>query len=150
MPDKTILNNYLGVIVKDGTDVFNGFGIEHSQCISHILRYIKGVYDFVDHSSAREMEDFFQKCIHERNIAIEKDIKSYSEEELDKLYKKFNEIFFKWKYEWMHSDPSTNGVYEDERKLLARFENGNERNQILYFLKDFNVPATNSRSEVDQ
>ena len=148
--DKTILKDYNGVIVKDGTDVYNVFGIEHSQCISHILGYIKGVYDFVDHSGAREMEDFFQKCIHERNIAIEKGIKSYSEEELDKLYKKFNDIFSKWKYEWMHSDHSTNGVYEDERKLLTRFEDENERNQILYFLKDFNVPATNSRVEVDQ
>ena len=148
--DKTILNNYQGIIVKDGTDVFNGFGIELSQCASHILRYIKGIYDFVDHYGARDMEKFIQKCIHERKIAIEKGVYSYSEVELTKLYEEFNNIFSKWKSEWMHSDPNTNVVYDDERKLLARFEDKIERNQILYFLKDFKVPATNSRGEVDQ
>ena len=38
---------------------------------------VKGVYDFVDHSGAREMEKFIQKCIHERKIAIEKGSESY-------------------------------------------------------------------------
>ena len=50
----------------------------------------------------------------------------------------------------MHSNPENNGVYEDERRLLARFEDKTELEQILYFLKDFKVPATNSRGEVDQ
>lgn len=96
------------------------------------------------------MEKFIQKCIHKRKISIEKGVYSYSEVELAKLYEEFNNIFSKWKSEWMHSDPNTNGVYDDERKLLARFEDKIERNQILYFLKDFKVPATNSRGEVDQ
>lgn len=148
--DKTILDNYQGVIVKDGTDVYNGFGITLSQCASHILRYIKGVYDYVDHSGAKEMEKFIQKCIHERKIAIEKGIELYSQEEIEKLYDEFKDIFSKWKSEWMHSNPENNGVYDDERKLLARFEDESELEQILYFLKDFNVPATNSRGEIDQ
>lgn len=148
--DKTILDDYQGVIVKDGTDVYNGLGIVLSQCLSHILRYIKGVYDFVDHSGAREMEKFIQKCIHERKIAIEKGIESYSQTKIESLHKEFKDIFAKWKSEWMHSNPENNGVYEDERRLLARFEDKTELEQILYFLKDFKVPATNSRGEVDQ
>ena len=85
--DKTILDDYQGVIVKDGTDVYNGFRIVLSQCLSHILRYIKGVYDFVDHSGAREMEKFIQKCIHERKIAIEKGSESYSQTKIESYIK---------------------------------------------------------------
>ena len=50
----------------------------------------------------------------------------------------------------MKSSKDKNPVYEEERKLLARFEDEDEKEQILYFLHDFNVPATNSQAEVDQ
>ncbi len=50
----------------------------------------------------------------------------------------------------MKSSPDKNPVYEQERRLLARFEDENEMEQILYFLKDFKVPATNGQAEVDQ
>ena len=48
----------------------------------------------------------------------------------------------------MKSRKNDNPVYDDERKLLSRFED--EKEKILYFLKDFSVPATNSQAEVDQ
>ena len=35
------------------------------------------------------MEKFIQKCIHERKIAIEKGIESYSQEEIEKIYAEF-------------------------------------------------------------
>jgi hypothetical protein len=148
--NKTILDNYLGIIVKDGTDVFNGFGIALAQCNSHIHRYTKGVYDYINHSGAKELDDFLKKCIHDRKVAIKNGRKSYTKKELEQLYGEFDSIFKKWKKQWMKSKIDENPVYEDERKLLARFEDEKEREQILYFLKDFNIPATNSRAEVDQ
>ena len=50
------------------------------------------------------------------------------------------------------SNKEENPVYDDERRLLTRFEDEdeNEQKQILYFLTDFKVPATNSQAEVDQ
>ena len=39
--------------------------------------------------------------------------------------------------------------YDDERKLLSRMEDS-DKEQILYFLKDFKVPATNNQVETDQ
>ena len=51
---------FMGIIIKDGTDLYNGFGIGHSQCISHIQRYLKGIYDFVNHKGPREMAEFFK------------------------------------------------------------------------------------------
>ena len=42
-----------------------------------------------------------------------------------------------------------NPSYDDERKLLSRMEES-DKEQILYFLKDFKVPATNNQVETDQ
>lgn len=148
--DMTILSDYKGIIVKDGTDVFYTLALFFAQCASHILRYLKGIYDFVDHKGTKKMADFLKKCIHERNLLIKNKVESYSEIELNKLYEEYDEILKEWKKEWMNSSIDENPVYDDERKLLARFEDEKERNEILYFLKDFLVPATNSQAEVDQ
>jgi FtsZ-binding cell division protein ZapB len=146
----TVLSNYKGIIVKDGTDVFNGLGLFLSQCASHILRYIKGIYDFIDHNGAKKMDIFLKKCIHNRKEKIKNGILAYTEEELKRLYDEYATILKEWKKEWMKSSSDKNPVYNDERKLLSRFEDENEKEQILYFLKDFNVPTTNSQAEVDQ
>lgn len=148
--DITILSDYKGIIVKDGTDVFYTLALFFAQCASHILRYLKGIYDFVDHGGAKKMAAFLKKCIHERNQLIKSKVKSYTETELNKLYEEYDNILKEWKKEWMKSSIDENPVYDDERKLLARFEDEKERNEILYFLKDFLVPATNSQAEVDQ
>ena len=148
--DKTILKDYKGIIVKDGTDVFNDMGIDLAQCASHIERYIKGIYDFVDHKGAIKMSNFIKKCIHTRKELIHQNIGAFTQEEISNFMSEFNEIFREWKKEWMNSNPLNNAVYDDERRLLARFEDEKEREQILYFIKDFNVPTTNSQAEVDQ
>ena len=145
-----IIKNYKEIIVKDGTDVFNALALFFVQCASHIFRYIKGIYDFVDHVGAKKMAEFLQKCIHERKVLIEKGVESYTEIELNKLYEEYDNILKVWKKEWMKSSLDENPVYDDERKLLTRFEDEKEKNEILYFLKDFQIPATNSQAEVDQ
>lgn len=142
--DTTILSNYKGIIVKDGTDVFYTLALFFAQCHLHILRYTKGIYDFVDHKGARKMADFLKKCIHERNLLIGKGVTQYTVSELNKLYEEYNDILKEWKKEWMESESDKNPVYDDERKLLARFEDEKEKNEILYFLKDFQIPAANS------
>ena len=73
-----------------------------------------------------------------------------SMEELERIGKMSSKEFKEWKKEWMKSSKDENPVYEDERKLLSRFEDEKEKEEILYFLKDFSVPATNSQAEVDQ
>lgn len=148
--DKTILGNYKGIIIKDGTKVFNKMGITLGQCISHINRYLKGVYDLVTHEGPKKMEDFLKELIHRRKELIKKGISSFTNEEKAEIYSKYDDIFKSWKKEWMYSKASENAVYEDERKLLARFENDEERKEIFLFVEDFKVPATNSRAEVDQ
>ena len=139
--------SFMGVIIKDGTDLYNGFGIAFSQCISHIQRYLKGIYDFVNHKGPKKMSEFLTKYNDNRKELIEKGIKEFKKKEYDKIIKEYDEIIKSWKKEWMSDE--NNPQYDEERKLLSRMEDS-DKEQILYFLKDFKVPATNNPVETDQ
>jgi len=136
-----------GIIIKDGTDIYNGFGRLFSQCISHILRYLKGIYDFIDHKGPKEMAEFLTRCIKTREELMSKGMHQFSEPELNKLLIQYDEIIRRWKCVWMND--TKNPLYDDERKLLSRMEDS-DKEQILYFLKDFKIPATNNQAEADQ
>jgi len=138
---------FMGIIIKDGTDIYNGFGRLFSQCLSHILRYLKGLYDFIDHKGPKEMAEFLSKCIKRRDELIKKKRKSFTASELNVLLAEYDEIIRGWKKEWMTDEK--NHLYDDERKLLSRMEE-DDKEQILYFLKDFKIPATNNQAEADQ
>ena len=139
--------SFMGVIIKDGTDLYNGFGIAFSQCISHIQRYLKGIYDFISHKGPRMMADFLTKYNEYRKELIQKGIEKFDEKEYNEIMDEYDEIIKIWKKEWM-SDKN-NPQYDEERKLLSRMEDS-DKEQILYFLKDFKVPATNNQAESDQ
>ena len=143
------LPQYQGIIVKDGTELYNGFGAMLAQCICHIQRYLKGIYTKVEHSSAKKMDEFLSTCIHERKEKIKAGVLEYTKEELHEKYQKYDDILKKWKKEWMYSDAIENPVYDDERKLLSRMED-DDKKEILYFLEDFKIPATNNQAESDQ
>lgn len=140
-------NSFMGVIIKDGTDLYNGFGMAFSQCISHIQRYLKGIYDFIDHKGPKEMANFLTKYNERRKKLIEKGKEKFEDKEYAKIMSEYDEIIKGWKKEWMTD--SKNPSYDDERKLLSRMEDS-DKEQILYFLKDFKVPATNNQVETDQ
>ena len=139
--------SFMGIIIKDGTDLYNGFGIGFSQCISHIQRYLKGVYDFVNHKGPRKMAEYLTKYNNYRNELIQKGKTKFSQNEYEKIRKEYEYIIKEWKKEWMAD--TNNSEYDNERKLLSRMEE-DDKEQILYFLKDFKVPSTNNQVETDQ
>ena len=139
--------SFMGVIVKDGTDLYNGFGIAYSQCISHIQRYLKGIYDFINHEGPKNMAKFLTKYNEYRKELIAKGQDKFDNNEYSQILNEYDEIIRKWKKEWM--EDKNNPSYDDERKLLSRMEDA-DKEQILYFLKDFKVPSTNNQVETDQ
>lgn len=99
-----VFKSFMGVIVKDGTDLYNGFGTAFSQCISHIQRYLKGLYDFINHKRPKMMAEFLTKYNNYRKELIQKGIEKFEEEEYNKIIKEYEEIIKVWKKEWMNDN----------------------------------------------
>lgn len=151
------LPNFKGIIVKDGTELYNLFGILLAQCLSHILRYLKGIYEFNNHIYPKKMKEFLSECNTLRNEKIENGITSFSDAEYQDLINEYDSILDNWENE-LRND-TNNYLFNDELKLFTRMKYDNkkmdskirgDRDEILYFLKDFKVPATNNQAEVDQ
>ena len=93
------------------------------------------------------MSEFLTKYNDYRKELIEKGIKEFKKKEYDKIIKEYDEIIKSWKKEWMSDE--NNPQYDEERKILSRMEDS-DKEQILYFLKDFKIPSTNNQAETDQ
>lgn len=151
------LPKFKGVIVKDGTELYNPFGLFLSQCLSHIQRYLKGIYENNNHIFPRKMKEFLSKCNTLRNELIDKKITKFSDEEYQILIAEYDSILSDWEQEIKND--INNYLLDDEINLWTRMKYDNkkmnakirgDRDEILYFLKDFNVPSTNNQAERDQ
>ena len=151
------LPKYHGVIIKDGTELYNKYGCFLAQCISHIQRYLKGIYDFVPHESPKNLSNFFTKYNNKRNDYISENIESFTSEEYENIISEYDAILDKWEKE-LREDVN-NYLFDDELKLFTRLKYDNkkidnkirgDRDEVLYFLKDFKVPSTNNNDESSQ
>ncbi len=151
------LPKFKGVIVKDGTELYNKYGCFLSQCLSHIQRYLKGIYDFVKNQATQKLSKFLSKCNTERNILISKGKTSFDESKYNSFMLEYDSIIDDWEKE-LREDVN-NYLFDDEERLWTRMKYDNkkmdknirgDRDEILYFLKDFKVPATNNAAESSQ
>ena len=151
------LPKFKGIIVKDGTELYNKYGCFLSQCISHIQRYLKGIYDFIEHKGPKKLSDFFSKYNDLRNNYINENKESFSDEEYNNIIAEYDDILNEWEKELR--EDIDNFLFDDELKLFTRlkYDNKNmdkkirgDRDEVLYFLKDFKVPSTNNNAESSQ
>ena len=103
------------------------------------------------------MSDFLSKYNNTRNELIKNNITSFSKEDYQKIINEYDEILDNWEKELR--EDTNNYLFEDEYKLFRRmkYDNKNmdekyrgDRDEILYFLKDFNIPSTNNAAESAQ
>lgn len=142
------LTNYKGIIVKDGTSLYDKYGFARSQCISHIQRYLKGIYENNSHSTPKMMSEFLTNANNLRNEYISKGKENFDDNTLSSLLNEYDSIISLWNKEYKNTIKSNFLLIEEER-LLNRMSN-QDKNEIIYFLKDFKVPSTNNQAETDQ
>lgn len=144
-----IVNIFNGIVVKDGTHVYETLSNIFSQCLTHILRYIKGAYQIGECKYADELRKFLSSVNVERNELISKGVKCFAPERLEEIFTKYNEILNNWISDFKDKKRDESIVYTDEKRLLNRLS-GDEKEEILYFINDFKVPSTNNQAERDQ
>lgn len=134
-----------GIIVKDGTDIYNPFGNgKFGSCDSHICRYNKGISDFINHKGPMLMTEFLINTEKERQELIFLGFTEFSKTRLVELNLSFSTILKNWIKEWQKSGLDS-PLYDEERKLLSRYEE--EVDEILLFMNDFKIPFTNNNAE---
>ena len=88
---------------------------------------------------------------------IENKIERFSEEELLNITNEYDNIINEWDKE-LRNDLN-NHMFKEELNLFTRLKYDNkqmdpkirgDRDEVLYFLKDFNVPSTNNDAESSQ
>lgn len=146
--DETVLSKYLGIIVKDGTKVFDDSINIKSQCGAHISRYLKAAYDFSSrkHKAPRNMNSFLNSLNRYRNTLIKNNISSFSADKILSYETRYDEIIRQWAMELSNV---SNITYKDEINLYERMK-GKDRKEILYFIYDFKIPFTNNNAEQAQ
>jgi len=151
------LPQYHGVIVKDGTELYNPFGSFLAQCSSHITRYLKPYYTDIKHEAPELMKNFITDKINRRNELINNGKERFTDEEYNSIINEYDSILDKWEKELR--EDTNNYLFNDEYCLWRRmkYDNKNmnpeyrgDRDEILYFLKDFKIPATNNAAESSQ
>lgn len=146
--NKTLLSNFTGIILKDGTRVFDDNINNKAQCGAHIIRYLKGAYEFSDkkHKAPYHLINFLKSLNKYRNDLINANITEFTPSQINNYETRYNELISKWKDELSNV---SNITYKDEINLYERMK-GKDRKEILYFIHDFKIPFTNNNAESSQ
>ncbi len=151
------LPQFRGIIVKDGTDLYNKYGIIRAQCISHILRYLVDYYTKIKHNGAKKMSDFLSSTNTYINKLKDEGYTEVPDQKRTELIKEYESIAEEWGKEI--KDDKDNYLRDEEYCLWRRMYYDNkkmdpnirgDKEEILYFVEDLRIPSTNNPAEVSQ
>lgn len=140
------LDIFLGTLIHDHNRVQYNFGTGHGECNAHILRYLTAVTEFTKHKWAEEMSELLKGILHDKHIEQEKGKDYFEKNILENYSKKYDNILKQASKEYQ-SDYDKNAYKDEERRLITRLDDYKENH--LLFMRDFNIPFTNNRAEVD-
>jgi len=139
----TPLEDYFGTMVHDHDKTFYGYGKNHGECNSHVLRYLKSSIENEPHLEWNKMmQNLLREMIHYRN-GLPGDATEIEPGVIESFEGRYLEILDKAKEEYEYIPPSdyfTDG-FNLSKRLLKYKDNH------LLFLNDLRVPATNNLSE---
>ena len=146
--DKTILPLYTGILVKDGTSVYNKYNLKLAQCNVHISRYLKGCSDLSEgkHKCPMKLRSFLNGINYYRNKLIELGIESFPDKKIKNYYERYDKLIKLWGKEL---EGESKIIYKEEFKLHNRMK-GKHKEEILFFINDFKIPFSNNNAEANQ
>lgn len=138
----TVVENYFGILVHDHESTFRKYGRSHQECLSHVLRYLKGsMENEPDLTWNVQTRKLLQEAIHYRNSLSEGET---ADPDKISYFERMYSNFMKTAEEEYKSNPPGK-YYRDGYNLFLRMAKNPE--QYLLFLHDLRVPATNNLSE---
>lgn len=141
------LTEYYGALVKDGTHLYDKFAKSgKASCNAHINRYLIGSNKGIHHNGPDRMILFLNGLKKHKKNLIKKGYKGIDENEYKNIVFQYRLELKKW-LEEIQKDKKENPLYDEERKLCARLLTDEE--QHLLFIRNFIIPFTNNRAEVD-
>lgn len=140
------LCDYKGILIKDGTHLYDKFGTSFVSCGAHINRYLIGANKGIVHKGEENLLMFFDGLKRRRKHLLEKGYTKVSDEEYKNITIQYKFYLKEWEKE-IKKDKKNNPLYDEERKLQARLLKDAE--QHLKFMTDFSLPYTNNRAETD-
>ncbi len=140
---KPYLEEYSKTLVHDHAAAFRNFGIKHQECLAHISRNLKGIFENLKYNWAYEMRTFLQSLIENRKRYKEKGKQSFSKTYLENIQRTFNRICKKGKRELLDiKENKYNKEGFNMLRMLIMY-----KDNILLFTEDFNIPHTSNLAE---
>ena len=122
--------------------------MKQAQCNVHIARYLKGCYDLSNenHKTPLEIRTLLNDINEHRKKLIESGVNTFTKEEIDGYYKKYDELIELWGTEL---EGKSEIIYKEEIQLYNRMKE-KDKEEILFFINDFDIPFSNNNAEAMQ
>lgn len=139
-----ILADYCGTLVHDHETALYHFGINHGECIVHLMRYLKKNTEETKNTWSQELSTLFSTINGERKKRIAEG-NSFTDAEISNYESTYDSIVLIGR----SANIKTSGNYakKEEKTLLNRLVKYKENH--LLFLNDFQVGFDNNMSERD-
>jgi len=137
-----LVEDYQGILIHDHDTTFYKYGSAHQECLSHILRYLKGSMENEPNLSWNtKMYDLIREMIHCRNAM--RDGTPIPAEDAEAYTCRFLDVLETAADEYDYEPPSK--YYREGYNLSLRL--GKYMESHLRFLHDHRVPTSNNLSE---
>lgn len=147
MNDMEILTYFVGTMIHDHWKSYYDFNqMTHSECNSHIIRYIEEIIDIFNRKGAKEFLEFLINLNNEKKDAVLNDEKCFSENILKEKEDEYIDILNRWQEEFLeYAKDKTSKCLSDERNLIKRLIE--YKQQHLEFIRNFDVSFDNNLAE---
>ena len=144
--EDNILPRFCGGIMGDHDTTLYSYGTEKYECNIHSGRYLEELIQNIKEISWPDrMKELIFRMNNTRKIAIQYGVKKFDKQKIKEYEKEYDKIL---ELAIQENKEIKSSYYKDKANKLYRRLKKYKKNH-LYFIKDFDVPFDNNRSEND-